>query len=214
MPLRDLRTSVHVWAGCQRFCRGLTLACICMLAHLQRVFARCTAHLWISNAQCGHSDMEAEGCGGQGSDYRASAPMQAACMQATSLIRPLCCNQAMCRFSHPATFSHCSKSVRGLSRACVSSGNTQMRASGAASPRAFSARTYCCASTSGTLHAGQLQCLSRNAVSLPVTVRGSIQSPADTAPVRPAACRRVHREAAGDDQGPTNAPAVLRAQHE
>lgn len=52
--------------------------------------------------------------------------------------------------SHQATFIHCSKSVWGLSRECVSSENTQIFTSGAPS-LALSALAYCCASTRGTL---------------------------------------------------------------
>lgn len=58
----------------------------------------------------------------------------------------------MWRFSHAATCTHCSNSVCGLSSACVSSGNTMVLVSGALAPLALSARTYSCASVSGTLH--------------------------------------------------------------
>lgn len=58
--------------------------------------------------------------------------------------------QCMCLLSHQATFIHCSKSVWGLSKECVSSENTQIFTSGA-SFLACSAFAYCCASTSGTL---------------------------------------------------------------
>ncbi len=65
----------------------------------------------------------------------------------------------MCLLSHHATFIHCSKSVWGLSKECVSSENTHIFTSGA-SFLALSALAYCCASTRGTLRISEsLMCL-------------------------------------------------------